>query len=98
MTRSSARIGFIALLSALVFGQTAGAPPKFDIADVHVSPKATNPFMRGGVFRAGRYEIRTASMVDLIGTAYGVDADKVLGGPNWLDSDRFDVVAKAPLG
>jgi uncharacterized protein (TIGR03435 family) len=37
-------------------------------------------------------------MLDLIRTAYGVDADKVLGGPNWLDGDRFDVVAKAPAG
>ena len=35
-------------------------------------------------------------MVDLIRTAYGVDADKVLGGPSWLESDRFDVIAKAP--
>ena len=30
---------------------------------------------------------------DLIGTAWGVDADKVVGGPDWLDSDRFDVRA-----
>jgi uncharacterized protein (TIGR03435 family) len=35
-------------------------------------------------------------MVDLIRTAYAVDGDKVLGGPSWLESDRFDVIAKAP--
>jgi len=52
--------------------------------------------MRGGVLRAGRYEIRQASMVDLIRTAYGVDFDKVMSGPSWLESDRFDVIAKAP--
>jgi uncharacterized protein (TIGR03435 family) len=35
-------------------------------------------------------------MVDLIRTAYGVDADKVVGGPHWLEMDRFDVIAKTP--
>jgi uncharacterized protein (TIGR03435 family) len=35
-------------------------------------------------------------MVDLISTAYGVDGDKVAGGPSWLDTDRFDIIAKAP--
>ena len=35
-------------------------------------------------------------MVDLISVAYGMESDKVVGGPNWLDWDRFDVFAKAP--
>jgi len=35
-------------------------------------------------------------MLDLISTAYSVDADKVYGGPSWLDYDRFEVIAKAP--
>ncbi|HXA50369.1 MAG TPA: TIGR03435 family protein, partial [Candidatus Acidoferrum sp.] len=42
----------------------------------------------------GRYEVRNATMVDLVRTAYNVDADKVLGGPSWLEMDRFDVFAK----
>jgi len=33
-------------------------------------------------------------MVDLITRAYDVTDDKVAGGPNWLASDRFDVIAK----
>jgi uncharacterized protein (TIGR03435 family) len=53
--------------------------------------------MRGGALRGGRYEVRTATMVDLISMAYRMEPDKVLGGPNWLDWDRFDVLAKAPL-
>jgi uncharacterized protein (TIGR03435 family) len=47
------------------------------------------------MLRGGRYEIHNATMVDLIKTAYSIDADKVLGGPNWLEFDRFDVIAKA---
>jgi uncharacterized protein (TIGR03435 family) len=46
--------------------------------------------------RAGRYEIRNATMVDLIRTAYTVDPENVLGGPSWLEYDRFDVVALGP--
>jgi uncharacterized protein (TIGR03435 family) len=52
--------------------------------------------MRGGTPRDGRYELRGATMVDLIRTAYAVDADKVVGGPHWLELDRFDVVARVP--
>jgi uncharacterized protein (TIGR03435 family) len=48
------------------------------------------------IVRDGRYELRNATMVDLIRTAHTVDADKVLGGPNWLEFDRFDVIAKVP--
>src|ERR1700683_2978598 len=101
MMRAFARLGFIALVSialvsAAIFGQGAATPPTFEIADVHVSPHTLTPNLRGGVLRAGRYELRQATMVDLIRTAYGVDADKVLSGPSWLESDRFDVIAKAP--
>jgi len=35
-------------------------------------------------------------MLRLITTAYNLDADKVEGGPNWLDFDKFDIVAKVP--
>jgi len=78
-----------------VLGQSPG--PRFEMADVHVSPASAQPNMRGGFYRGGRYEIRSASMVDLIRTAYSVDADdKVSGGPAWLEKDRFDVIAKAP--
>jgi uncharacterized protein (TIGR03435 family) len=85
----------VALLSALVFGQSTDSQPAFVVADVHASSRTTTPVMRVS-FRAGRYEIRNATMVDLIRTAYVVDADKVLGGPSWLEYDRFDIAALAP--
>src|ERR1700693_3149178 len=88
----------VALLAGAVFGQSTD---RFDAADVHVSPHSENNFnlfMRGPQTRAGLYEIRTATMVDLISTAYGVDGDKVFGGPNWLELDRFDVTGKLPAG
>ena len=80
----------------LAFSQSAEAPPKFEAADVHVSAKIQNPFVRTGPVRGGRYEIKYATMVDLVHLAYGVDADKILGGPSWLEMDRFDAIAKVP--
>jgi uncharacterized protein (TIGR03435 family) len=35
-------------------------------------------------------------MVDLIRVAWNVSANNVTGGPAWLDTDRFDVIAKVP--
>ncbi len=91
-----------ALWSAAVFGQTSHPPPeKFEAADVHASPRSDNNFnlfMRGPQTRAGRYEIRTATMVDLVATAYGVEQEKVFGGPNWLELDRYDITARLPPG
>jgi len=88
----------VALLSGAAFGQTAEPAPAFEIADVHASAPSTRTYMSGGVLRGGRYDLRNATMVDLIATAYGVDGDKVQGGPSWLETDRFDVLAKAPSG
>lgn len=98
MLRAFARLSWAAFLSGLAFGQSTENKSAFEMADVHGSRPTRNPFMRGPVFRDGRYEIRFATMVDLIRTAWGIDAEKVLGGPNWLENDTFDVIAKPPAG
>ena len=95
MTRALTGIGIAALLLGVVFAQSSEPQPVFELADVHVSARSTTTVMRVSS-RAGRYEIRNATMVDLIRTAYGVDAANILGGPSWLEYDRFDVVALAP--
>lgn len=100
MTRASTSVGFAVLLSASAFGQTgiATSASAFEAADVHVSPKVRNPSMASGGLRGTRYLVRQATMVDLISLAYGIDNDKILGGPNWLDLNRFDVSARAAAG
>jgi uncharacterized protein (TIGR03435 family) len=88
---------FVVALSRALLAQAVNTRPAFEIADVHASTKTLHPSTTGG-FRAGRYELRMATMSQLIAAAYGVEQDKVAGGPNWLDLDRFDVIAKAPPG
>ena len=82
----------------LASAQSPEAQPKFEIADVHVSAKTANPRVQTEPVRGGRFEVKTGTMLDLIRIAYGFDADKILGGPNWLELDRFDVIAKEPAG
>ena len=95
MTRVFAAISLAALLLVVGFAQSKPPQPIFEFADVHPSPRTMNPFMRS-VLRGGRYELLNANMVDLIRTAYGVDPEKVVGGPHWVEFDRFDVIAPAP--
>jgi uncharacterized protein (TIGR03435 family) len=99
MTRAFASLSIAtALFCALAFGQSTETQTTFEVADVHVSPPTKNPYIRGPSVRRGLYEIRYATMLDLIKTAFGIDAERVLGGPNWLEQDTFDVIAKLPEG
>ena len=91
-------VGLFTFAACAAFGQAVETGARFDIADVHASAKSNNPAMRIPPARRGRYEVRTASMVDLISVAYGwFDKDKILGGPSWLEMDRFDVIAQTPV-
>lgn len=90
-----------ALPAAAAFSQSA--QPSFDLASVKVSPRATwvkngVNAMRGGFLLGDRYEIHRATMLDLIRLAYNVDADKIYGGPSWLDYDKLDIAAKTKPG
>lgn len=99
--RSFAGLCFFIFIAGGAFSQNAEdqtdlVTPTLPIADIHASSHLLSPKMQVGVIRSGRYELRQATMLDLIATAYGVDADTVLGGPGWLELDRFDVIAKVP--
>ena len=95
----AARI-LVAFLSATLAvaspAQSPAAPKSFVIADVRSSPFTSNPFMHGNSIQGDIYFLFQASMLDLIATAYGVDAARVQGGPPWLERDRFDIRAKVP--
>ena len=95
-----AGLGLIGLLPVPAACQTK---PAFDIADIHSTPrgewvKSQIYPMQGGYLAGERYELHRATMLDLIRTAYNVDAASVYGGPNWLDYDRFEVIAKTKPG
>ena len=96
MLRAIAGISLAAIVCGAAFGQATGAVPGFEIADVHVSAKTAIPYRNDDAVRGGRYEIRAATILDLVHIAWDFDSGKIVGGPSWLGSDRFDVVAKVP--
>ena len=80
------------LLTALL----AQAPkePAFDVAAI--KPAAdTQAFSFSMVQPGGRYIGQNMSLRLLIKTAYGVHDSQIVNGPSWIDSDRWDINAKA---
>ncbi len=93
-----------AILASLALLPVLAQQPKFELTDVHVSSTAfwfaqnTNGQIRPGLIVDRLYIYRDATLLSLIQAAYGVPEDMVSGGPSWLKSDLFDVVAKVPEG
>jgi uncharacterized protein (TIGR03435 family) len=73
----------------------AQAPgPAFDV--VAIKPSAdTQVFSYSMVQPGGRYLGQNMTLRLLIKTAYGVHDSQIIGGPSWLDSDHWDINAKA---
>lgn len=101
----SKKLRFLALLCAALPGTGLCQPakPTFDLADVRVSLRSVwvntaGNRITGGFLRGDRYELKHATMLELIQAAYGVDADKIFGGPSWLEYDKFEVSAKTKAG
>jgi len=102
MRRVFSAVVVAVLVSTAGYAQTPQTTRKFDAADVSLRPHTgitSQGGMTGGVLRGGRYDLRNASMVDLIATAYNVtDPALIVDGPSWVEYDRFDLAAKAPQG
>src|SRR5438270_12230517 len=102
MRRAFSAFGVMFLLATAADAQSPPATAKFDAADISLRARTgtTNqPFVTGGVLRGGRYDLRNATMVDLISSAYAItDNDLIVGGPSWLERNRFDIAARAPQG
>lgn len=76
----------------------AGKPAiKFEAASIRSSAHTWDPWLQRLV-EGDRFLVRQATMADLIGYAYSVDAANVQGGPSWLDYDRFDIDAQIAPG
>ncbi|MEP7353233.1 MAG: TIGR03435 family protein [Acidobacteriota bacterium] len=87
---------FLTLATLPAFGQSEDKP-RFLAADVHVNAKTGNQGTRPPTARGDFYEIKNATMADLINYAYDLgNTNKVVGGPSWLEMDHYDVAAKQP--
>lgn len=88
-------LGLIVVLTRAAFGQAPAKMPEFEVADVQVSKSVSPEQGKGRMLSGGRIEVPATTLKSLIMAAYGVQENMIAGGPSWLDSDRFDIVAKA---
>jgi len=68
--------------------------PSFEAAEIRVS-KSGGP-ISADLHAAGQLCLRSLTLKQFIAGAWRVKEYAVVGGPAWIDSDRFDVIAKAP--
>jgi uncharacterized protein (TIGR03435 family) len=83
--------------------QSNATRPEFEVATIKLSPTCGNG---GGheQLSPGRFGVECVSLRDYIRVSFGAFGNghtpgskppEVLGGPGWLDSDRYDIIAKA---
>jgi len=73
--------------------------PTFEVASVKANKSGTAGFGGMGFQPNGRFSARRVSVRELINWAYSrqpFERRQISGGPDWMDSERFDIEARAP--
>lgn len=70
----------------------ATANPSFEVATI----KPSDPTRPGKLFtiRGGQVITINTTLNDLITFAYGIQEKQIVGGPDWMHSDKYDLVGK----
>src|SRR5262245_23584766 len=90
MTKAIASLSLLFVTTQLA-AQTAA--PSFEAASL--KPSNAKDDSSSWNSRPGYLVMRNQTLNALIRIAYDLKVDQVTGGPKWLDSDRFDVEARA---
>lgn len=90
-----ARTVFFILASVQLVPAQVGPPVRpleFDVASVKLQPEApTGPGFR---VAADGLRARSYSLKDLIAYTYGYPPDRILAGPGWLESNRYEIIGR----
>jgi uncharacterized protein (TIGR03435 family) len=88
----------ISLAAGGLLAQVTDARPSFEVASV--KPDKARTGVDRIIRNDGSWIIENVSLKRLIGMAYGVaeGRDYLFRGPDWLDSEDFDISAKFPPG
>jgi uncharacterized protein (TIGR03435 family) len=70
-----------------------GPKPQFEVASVRPNNSGeANSSIR--IQPGGRLTATNQTLRNLIRNAFNLQPDQMIGGPDWMDSDRYDIVAK----
>lgn len=89
---------------AIFIGGGQGPPPppwdaphlEFDVASVKTN--TSGPMMQMMRTVPSEFRLTNIPLRLLVSLAYRLSSYQMVGGPSWMDSERFDIVAKAPAG
>ncbi len=91
--RKLSSMAIAVLLATTTLGRTQPSNgPAFTVASLKPSGSEHRE-MSFRVWPAGSCNVRNHSLTRLISRAYELDVQQVLGGPDWIDDERFDIVA-----
>jgi len=71
--------------------------PPFDVASIKENRSGRQGMLIQGE-RGGRFVCDNVSLQALIQRAYNIRDFQISGGPKWLDSTRYDIVARREIG
>jgi uncharacterized protein (TIGR03435 family) len=94
----AAAAGAILACRRSAFSQAAtapAAPPEFEAATIKPSNFGPSNYTSGIKTGSGRLDGQNVTLKRCIMGAYGVGPHQIVGGPDWIDSQRFDIQAKA---
>lgn len=86
----------VLVLAALVAGARADAQRlAFEVASIKRNISVTQSSSIR-VQPGGRVAVTNSTLFSLIRNVYRLEAFEIVGGPDWIREDRWDIVAKAP--
>ena len=74
---------------------SVASSPAFEVASVKVVKAPVAPHPVSLRINHGRLNVDAARLRQIIGLAYATQRVRVYGGPSWLDSGMYDIIAKA---
>jgi uncharacterized protein (TIGR03435 family) len=72
----------------------ASPQPHFEVASIKPN-RSGDPHGTISALPGGRYVAANVTLLQLVAQAHGLQSSQLIGGPDWIRTDRFDVVAKA---
>ena len=82
------------LVALAIASASAQDKPSFEVASVKPNKSGDNRIMLG-IQPGGHFTASNVTLRMLIRQAWRIQDFQIVGGPGWLGSDRFDIVAKA---
>jgi len=89
---SKVRAGLVFLAVAVAYGETR---PAFEVASVKRIRDYSPLALMNGDISHGRLTLNNAHIRQMIAVAYEIQSVRIEGGPGWIDTDQFQIAARA---